>query len=352
MSAIQSTTDAAFLNDYPDAIESDEAFEAALFDETDEVTDAPKPSDDDEEERKDETATDDEANTDDEASEETPEEEDAEGEDDGETKEGEAKAKKFVEVDDDTYVKIKYDGQELEVKVADLNRLYGQEAALTRKSQEVSTAKTQYDEGTAKNVAAYNVLLNRATERAEEFRKLPWTQLMRDQNIPNEQLVALQEDAKRAFEDEAFLKNSVDGFLQKVQSDHLEARKAAAREALAKINDTASPVHIKGWSEALYNDLRTFATETGVAPELVNSVTDPAMIKILHMAMQFKRGSSKVVTQKVNKSPTKIVKSSASAPPARNSAKQVVTKQAVAKATKSGSVNDAIDAFEAMFGDD
>jgi hypothetical protein len=350
MSAIHS--DAAILNDYPDAIEDDDAFMNALFDnETDEVKDAPKePSSEDEEEKEDETTTDDEANDDDEASDENPEEEDGESEDDGEAKEDEAKAKKFVEVDDDTYVKIKVDGEDREVKVADLNRLWGQEAALTRKSQEVATAKTQYDEGTAKNLAAYSVLMNRATERAEEFRKLPWTQLMRDQNVPNDQLVALQEDARKAFEEEAFLKNSIDGFMQKVQTDQLAARKVAAAECLQKLNDTASPLHIKGWSEALYNDLRTFASGVGIAPEMVNSITDPAVIKILHMAHQFQKGASKVVTTKVKKTPTKIVKSTASAPASRTSAaKTVVTKQAVAKAARSGSEVDAIAAFEALF---
>jgi hypothetical protein len=70
------------------------------------------------------------------------------------------------------------------------------------------------------------------------------------------------------------------------------------------------------------------------------------------MAMQFKRGSAKVVTQKVNKTPTKIVKNSASAPAARSSAKTVTVKQATTKAMKSGSQDDAINAFEAMFGDD
>jgi hypothetical protein len=46
----------------------------------------------------------------------------------------------------------------------------------------------------------------------------------------------------------------------------------------------------------------------------VNNLTDPGAIKVLHMAMQFARGAKKVVTQKVNKTPTKIVKNSASAP--------------------------------------
>ncbi|MGY3589363.1 hypothetical protein [Bradyrhizobium sp. USDA 4350] len=353
MSAIHA--DAALLNEYPDAIDDEEAFMEALFEKSDEDTDAVKSSDKDKENTTQEPNAD-ETETE-ETSEETPEEEEVEGDEGGdkdtEETEDQPKAKKFVEVDDDTYVKIKYNGEDLEVKVADLNRLYGQEAALTRKSQEVASAKTQYDEGMAKNIAAYDVLQKQATERANEYRALPWTQLMKDPNVDAGQLAALQAEAQKAFEQEAFLKNEIDGFMKKVAEDQFSARKTAAAECIKQLNDTASPNHIKGWSEALYNDLRTFATEQGVPAQAVNAITDPATIKILHMAMQFKRGASKVVTTKVNKTPTKIVKNTAAAPSSRGSTtKTVVTKQAVAKATKTGSEADAIAAFEAIFGDD
>lgn len=355
MSAIQ--TDAALLNEYPEALDDEDAFMNALFDETDEVTDAPKePSkkkDEEEEvfeEKANDERTDDEPN-DDEDSEETPEDEESEGDDDSETEETDdkPKARKFVEVDDDTYVKVKYNGEDVEVKVADLNRLYGQEAALTRKSQEVATAKQTYDAGMQKNTAAYEVLLNRTTERANAYRQLPWTQLMKDPNVDAGQLAALQKEAQDAFADEQFLRQEIDGFMQKVNTDAAAARKAAATECLRQLKDTASPHHIKGWSDALYNDIRGFATEAGVPAEMVNSITDPAAIKILHMAMQFKRGASKVVTKTVNKTPKKIVKNSAAAPAARGSAKTTAAAQKAAKAIKSGDMKDATDAFEALF---
>jgi hypothetical protein len=357
MSAIQ--TDAALLNEYDNAIESDDAFMDALFGKSDEDKDARnEPSEnanEEDDESSNEERNDEDTNEDDDASEETPEDEDDEGgddednEDDEDPKAKDKGSKKFADESDETYVKIKVGEEEHEVKVTDLKRLWGQEAALTRKSQEVSTAKTTYDEGQAKNIAAYNVLLHRSTERANEYRKLPWTQLMKDPDVDAGQLAALQAEAQKAFEDESFLKNEVDGFMRKVSDDQLKVRQEAARDALKAINDTASPHHIKGWTEALYNDIRSFATEQGVPAQMVNAITDPAAIKILHMAMQFKRGASKVVTKKVNKTPTKIVKNSASAPAARGSAKSTTAKQATAKAMKSGSVNDAIDAFEALF---
>lgn len=141
--------------------------------------------------------------------------------------------------------------------------------------------------------------------------------------------------------------------MQKVQGDQAKARQESARECLKAITTPESKHHIKGWNEALYNDIRAFAADDiGLDKELVNNLTDPGAIKVLHMAMQFARGSKKVVTTKVNKTPTKIVKNSASAPAARASSKTVTVKQATAKAIKSGSRDDAVNAFEAMFGDD
>jgi hypothetical protein len=358
MPAIQS--DAALLNDYPEGIEGDDNILNAFLTDPEEGDDAPPaPSKKKVAKSETEETDDDETETDDDASEETPEDEEGdedegEGTEDDEDEENEddkAPKKKFAEDDDETYVKVKEGDKEHEVKVSDLKRLWGQEASLTRKSQEVAAARTAVEQDQAKNIAAYDVLLKRATERANEYRALPWTQLMKDPNVPADQLAALQAEANKALEDETFLKNEITGFMQKVTNDQLTARKTAAAECLKAINNKESPHHIKGWSDALYNDIRTFATTNGIPAETVNALTDPGAIKIIHMAMQFSRGKTKVVTKKVNKTPTKIVKNSASAPAVRSSSKTVTVNGAVKKATKSGSMDDAINAFLAMEGE-
>jgi hypothetical protein len=354
MSAIQS--DAALLNDYPEAIDGDENILNAFLTDPEEGDDAPpqEPSKKKVQKEEDNKETDDEDDNDaDDASEETPEDEGEEG-DDGEGSEDEEtddKAKKFAD-DDETYVKVKVGDEEHEVRVTDLKRLWGQEAPLTRKSQQVADDRKIVDEERAKNIAAYDVLLKRATERADQYRALPWTQLMKDPQVPADQLAALQAEASKALEDETFLKNEITGFMKKVSDDQMKARREAAVACLKALNDTESPHHIKGWNEALYNDIRAFATDQGLDKDMVNSLTDPGAFKVLHMAMQFARGKTKVVTKKVNKSPTKIVKNSASSPPARDSSKAVKVKDMVVKAKKSGSMDDAVNAFEAMFGDE
>lgn len=345
----------AALNEYPDAIDGDDAIMSAFMTDPDEKGDgAEEPPKKKVKSDTTEDTSDDEAETE-ETSDESPDDEAEEGEDDAAKEDAEADekpAKKYAD-SDDVYTKVKIGDEEHEVSIKDLKRLYGQEASLTRKSQEAAELRKAVEADQARNIAAYDVMLKRSAERANSYRELPWTQLMKDPQVPADQLSALQAEAQKAFEDEAFLKHELDGFMQKVQGDQAKARQESARECLKAITTPESKHHIKGWNEALYNDIRAFAADDiGLDKELVNNLTDPGAIKVLHMAMQFARGSQKVVTTKVNKTPTKIVKNSASAPAARASSKTVTAKQATAKAIKSGSQDDAINAFEAMFGDD
>jgi hypothetical protein len=251
------------------------------------------------------------------------------------------------------YTKVKIGEEEHEVSIKDLKRLYGQEATLTRKSQEVAAERKVIETKRAENIAAYDVLLKRSTERADQYRALPWVALQKDPNVPAEQLEQLVAEARKAVEEETFLKSELGNFMSKVQEEQTVARRTAAQECLKVIKDPEHPAHIKGWNDALYNELRTFGAEMGIPAETVNDITDAGAIKILHMAMQFARGAKKVVvTKPVDKTPRKIVKNSASSPAARGTTKQVTVKSAVTKAKQTGSMSDAADAFFALAGDE
>jgi hypothetical protein len=347
-------------NDYPEAIEGDNDILNAFLTDPEEGEDASKkklsekvePNPEDFEVKEDEEQDNDDEANDEEDSEETPEDDDEGDEGEDNEDKDKAKEKKYADDGDETYVKIKVGDETHEVKVTDLKRLWGQEASLTRNSQEVAEQRKAVDADRAKNIAAYDVMLKRATERANEYRALPWTQLMKDPNVPADQLQALQAEAQKALDDETFIKSELDGFMTKVSEEQKAERVKSAQTCIKTLTNPESPMHIKGWNEAVYNDLRAFGTEMGFHQDTVNSLTDPAAFKILHMAMQFKRGSTKVVTQKVNKTPTKIVKNSAAAPAARSSSKTVTTKSAVAKARKTGSLEDAANAFLALAGDE
>jgi hypothetical protein len=305
-----------------------------------------------------EEASDDEANDETEDAEDEPSEDD-EG-DEGETEDDDADAKKITKKyadDEGTYVKVKVGDEEHEVPVKDLKRLFGQEASLTKKSQEVAAKAQLAEANSAKALTALDVMVKRAQEAAKPYREINWAGLMKDPNVSAEVVQALQAEAKAALDNETFLTGQMDAFMQHIRQQQAETQRTAAAEAIKSLTTEGSPNYVKGWNNDLYNGIREFAVSQGLSRDMVNQLTDPAAFKMLHMAMQFHKGSQKVVTKKVNKSPKKIVKSStSSAAPSKAGTQLVKRKDALAKQKKAGgNMASTVDAFEALLnahGDD
>lgn len=301
-----------------------------------------KPSDDEGEEETSESNSND-ADEDADASDESP---DGEGDDEG-SKEGDQSAKKYG--DDETYIKVKVGEEEHEVPVKDLKRLFGQEAALTRKSQEVAAQRQAVEQEQQVYLARTQTLLQRANAKAEQFRQIPWMDLARDPNVPKEQLDTLQAMAQQAFQEEAYLQQESNGLIQHInQTAQVNLQKQAA-ETVKVLADPTHPAHIEGWNQQVYGDMLKFATDMGVPGRIANQIVDAPTLKLLHMAMQFHKGAQKVTTVKTNKTPKKIVKTS-SAPQSAPSGKASKVKATMSRLAKTGSEEDAVNAFMARLG--
>lgn len=276
-----------------------------------------------------------------ETGEETPPETE-EAETDGEAEDNEPPAKKYVD-DDEVYVKIKVDGEELEVPVKDLKRLHGQEASLTRKGQELAEQRKQVDARAQQYAAGLDALVKRAEARANEFRKINFLALTKDPTVNAEQLGILQDEARKAFEEEQFLKGELGNFVQAVSQEQQATRAAQAQETVKTLGNKDSPMYIEGWGQKVYDEIRSFAKSEGLSADIVDNIVDAPAIKLLHMAMMYKRGAAKVATKVVNKTPKKIVKTS-NTPATPNSA---TAKQRDAMKThrNKGTVDSATDAF-------
>jgi len=304
-----------------------------------------KPSDQGDE---DETATDETADDTDE-SDESP---DADGAADGDAEEKTEKAKKYVD-DVESFVKIKVGDEEFEVPVKDLTRLHGQEAALTRKSQEVAEHRKTVDAQAAQYVAGLDVLVKRASEKADEFRKINFLALTKDPNVSADELAVLQTEAQRVFDEERFLKSELGNFMTEVNGRQTKERQAQAVETVKTLGtpgtaDKPNPHYIEGWSEKTYDDIRSFAVTSGMDADIVRNIVDPAAIKMMHMAMMFKRGVAKVTTVKTDKQPKKIVKTN-SAPKAPAADKALTVAKAMKTQKASGNLESTTNAFLARF---
>lgn len=285
---------------------------------------------------------------DDEASEETPDD-DAEGDKSEDAKEEDDKAKrKYAEDDDTTYIKVKVGDDEHEVPVKDLKRLFGQEAALTRKSQEVADKRTEVEAGIKRHATALETLLTRATERAAPYKQIDL--LVASKTLTAEELTYLRKEMDAAINDEKFLKDELDGVVKDLGVKAQAARATQAAAAVKELTDPEGKNFIKGWNEKTYNDIRAFSITEGLDKDVVNNLVDAPSFKLLHMAMLYKRGAAKVVaTAKVNKTPAKIVKSSNTRVAQSNTGGK--TDKAMAQLKTKGNVENAANAFMARWED-
>jgi len=250
--------------------------------------------------------------------------------------------------DEDTYAKVKVGDEEHAVPLKDLTRLYGQEQALTKKSMEVADQRRKVDAELAVNVAAHSQLLDRAKQRWEPYSKIDF--LLAAKELSAEDYTSLRTAAQAAYEDMNFLQNGLNQFVQAAQERQNNSLVEQAKDALKVLAGPVDQGGIEGWNEQKYDSIREFAYSAGLKKEIVDNLVDPVAIKLLNDAMLFRRGQSKVVvTRKVNKTPTKVIKTR-QAPNANTGAPDKTKEASAAKRLRAtGSADDAAELFLARW---
>lgn len=302
-----------------------------------------KPSENEEKEE-DKSVTPDPETEDDESAEKPDDESDDEGSE--KTKDDDEASRKYAE--DDVFVKVKVGDEEHAVPVKDLSRLYGQEKALTQKSMEVAEQRKAVEAELAKNVTATAALLERAKSRFEPYSKIDF--LLAAKELSAEDYTNLRTAAQAAYEDVQFLETNLNGFMQAAQEKQHESLITQARDAIKVLTGPVDQGGIEGWNEKLYDDIRAFAQTEGLRKEIVDNLVDPTALRLLHNAMLYARGKSKVITKVVNKTPTKVIKTSRTT---ETGAVGDKTSSTVALKTlrKTGTTDAAADAFMARWAD-
>ena len=118
-----------------------------------------------------------------------PDEEEEETEDTEEADEEEAE-----ELTDETLIDILVDGETKLESIKDLKRLYGQEASLTRKSQEVAAQRKAAED----NIGKTDAILQRMVQKAEERYK-PYSEvdmILASKNLDDADFAQLRKEAQ------------------------------------------------------------------------------------------------------------------------------------------------------------
>jgi hypothetical protein len=344
---VADTTDTEFV----DGVDAEDAFMSAWG-----LTDAGKPSKDtaeEEDEKPGKPAAEDNADNDDDADDgdegsehDAPEtDDDEDGDDEGET-EG---AQSTIEIKDDHKVKVPVDGEEREFTFGQLKRLAGQEAALTRKSQEVATTRKTLEDQSAAYLARQTKLLERARAKYEPLSKIDLLAASKDPNVTQEELIAARNTIQAAYEEVQFLEQDLSAFTADLQKAQAAELRAQAQEAIKVLSDPEKG--IEGFNQPMYQEICSFAVESGLPAELVNNLVDPSIIKLLNMARLYAKGKTQVQSAKSDKkkAPKRIVKGTASAETTKKTVKTAKAAEPMKRLQKSGSTDDAADAFMARW---
>lgn len=245
---------------------------------------------------------------------EDPEEEESEDtEDDQEESEEQDEEDEVVAFDDDTLVEISVDGESKQASIKDLKRLYGQEASLTRKSQETASQRKMADEQLQKADASLQAMISRAQERFKPYSEVDM--LVASKNMSAEDFTQLRAEAKQAEDDLKFLTEEADGFYGYVKQQQSQAMQDQAKECVKVLQR-----EIPDWNNSMYNDIRQYAITNGLPEEAVNQYVDPNVIMLLNKARMFDQ-TTKVATVKKAKAAKKVLRTK-KAPPSKTDIKR------------------------------
>lgn len=228
--------------------------------------------------------------------------EDAAGEtdEDSEDQAQEDEPKKPGKVLEDTSeVEIKIDDEIKKVPVKDLKRLYGMEASLTKKSQQVAAQRKEVEAQTVKQAAVLDNLYKKAQTTWEPYSKIDM--LVASKELDTETFSALRKEAQAAYDDFQYVSQEANNFVKQAEQQRTETLRTKAAEAIEVLKTKTD------WSEELYGKIRTYASENGIPRDLFNQVVDPHAILMMNKARLFDE-SKKIVLKKKVKTATKVIR--------------------------------------------
>lgn len=279
------------------------------------------------------------ADTSEENDEEESDSEDEDTEDDDEAEDEDNSKKPTKVLEDTSEVEIKIDDEIKKVPVKDLKRLYGMEASLTKKSQQVAAQRKEVEAQTVKQAAVLDNLYKKAQTTWEPYSKIDM--LVASKELDTETFTALRKEAQAAYDEFQFVSQEANNFVKQAEHQQKESLKTRAAEGIAVLQANKSI----NWSEELYGKIRNYANDNGIPKELFNQVVDPHAILMMNKARLYDE-SKKVVLKKKVKTPTRVIKAGSTS---GSDITMDKSEAAFNRLRKTGDSEDAAEAFMARW---
>ena len=249
--------------------------------------------------------------------------------------EDEDDAEESLELTDDSMVEISVDGETKQASLKDLKRLYGQEASLTKKSQETSARRKEADQALERTSVQYQKMLERAEKQWDPYSKVDM--LLAAKQMSDDDFAQLRNEARVAEENLKFLKEESNSFYDGYKQDQAKQQQLQAQECIKTLS-----ADVPDWSNELYNSIRTYAVSQGFQSDQVDQYVDPSVIKILNKARLYDQSKKTAATKRVAKPPVKVLRSK-KAPASSQDAKQAKTAAAIKRMQEGSQLSGNLD---------
>ena len=256
-------------------------------------------------------------------------------EDPVEKPEDEDDTEESLELTDDSMVEISVDGETKQASLKDLKRLYGQEASLTKKSQETSARRKEADQALERTSVQYQKMLERAEKQWDPYSKVDM--LLAAKQMSDDDFAQLRNEARVAEENLKFLKEESNSFYDGYKQDQAKQQQLQAQECIKTLS-----ADVPDWSNELYNSIRTYAVSQGFQQDQVDQYVDPSVIKILNKARLYDQSKKTAATKRVAKPPVKVLRSK-KAPASSQDAKQAKTAAALKRMQEGSQLSGNLD---------
>lgn len=232
-----------------------------------------------------------------EVEEEEAEEEEEVAEDDTSTQE--AAAYELDELED-FQVNVKIDGEETAVSIQDLVKGYTTDQSLSKKGRELSEAREALDAERAEklaqveNMAEASAAMLGQTEQAfaKEYHEVEKQIETARANGDTYEMNELKDKRELAQQKYWNARRQREGLLAAVQQQKQEVQ-AQQWEAEMQHFAEAIPEMIPDFNEQVAMDIRNFAIEEGINPDVLDQITDPMIVKFVDDYRRLKQGVSK-----------------------------------------------------------
>ncbi len=209
------------------------------------------------------------------------------------------------DLDLDAKVAVKIDGAEAEVSFGDLIKGYSTEQSLSKKGRELGEARKALDEertakiGELDNIAAASSALLLSSEQAlaKQYGDLE-AQIDKARKEDDSFTLGELKDKREQVQKEYWGKrNQREQLVAAVEKQKQEQEAKVWQEQINHFH-TEIPNLIPDFNEKVAEDIRAFAIDEGINPEILNQITDPKIVKFVDDYRRLKTGVNKGVAKR------------------------------------------------------